>query len=82
MTDERRWPEVGQMILVQDVPTTARQREAWANRQSPTRKGEVFETPTADDQGYLVIDVGGEYGGITYVPRDFPQRYTWKPARV
>lgn len=79
---EKRWPKVGQVILVQDVPTTDAQRELWANRQPPTRKGEVVMVPDGGgrSEGFLVIDVGGEYGGVTYAARDFPGRYTWKLA--
>jgi hypothetical protein len=68
------------MILVQDVPTTDAQRELWKNRQPPTRKGVVVEVPEGDGSGFLVIDVGGEYGGVNYAARDFFTRYTWKPA--
>lgn len=74
------WPEVGQIILVQDLPTGA-QKELSINRQPPTRKGEVIETPGPDGDGHLTIDVGGEYGGVTYAARDFGQRYTWKPVK-
>lgn len=79
---DKTWPMIGQKILVQDVPTTEAQRELWANRQPPTRKGEVVEVPSSDGGGFLTIDVGGECGGVTYAARDFGQRYTWKPAGV
>lgn len=76
----QQWPTTGDVILVQDQPTTAAQRELWKNRQPPTRKGEVVEVPRPDGSGFLTIDVGGEYGGVTYPARDFPARYIWKPA--
>lgn len=79
MGDAQKWPTVGQVILVQDVPTTEAQRELWKDRQPPTRKGEVVEVPRPDGSGFLVIDVGGEYGGVNYAARDFGSRYTWKP---
>lgn len=75
------WPSLGQMILVQDLPTTDAQRDLWRNQQPPTRKGEVVETP-ADGGNFLTIDAGGEYGGVTYAARDFGTRYTWKPCRA
>lgn len=76
----KQWPKLGDIILVQDRPTTEAQRELWAKRQPPTRKGEVVEIPKPDGSGFLVIDVGGEYGGVNYAARDFGVRYTWKPA--
>ncbi|THA72507.1 hypothetical protein E6R60_26620 [Streptomyces sp. A0642] len=76
---EGQWPILGDVVLVQDLPTTDAQRELWANRQPPTRKGEVVETP-ADGISHLTIDVGGEYGGVTYPAREFGYRYAWKPA--
>jgi hypothetical protein len=76
----KKWPSLGDVILVQDVPTTDAQRELWKNRQPPTRKGEVVEVPNEDGSGFLVIDVGGEYGGVNYAARDFSTRYVWKPT--
>lgn len=73
------WPAMGAVILVQDMPTTDAQRELWGKRRPPSRKGEVVESP-ADGSTFLTIDVGGEYGGVTYASRDFPARYTWKEA--
>jgi hypothetical protein len=73
----REWPAVGATILVQDRLQTDAQREL--NRQPPTRRGVVIESP-ADGDDHLVIDTGGEYGGITY-GRDFGTRYTWKLAQ-
>lgn len=75
---EGKWPELGEIILVQDRPTTEAQKELWVNRQPPTRKGEVVEVPKPDGSGFLVIDVGGEYGGVNYPARDFGVDYTWK----
>lgn len=78
---DRTWPLLGDVILVQDLPTTEAQRELWENQQPPTRKGEVVEVPREDGSGFLVIDVGGEYGGVNYAARDFGSRYTWKLAK-
>ncbi|MFJ4902946.1 hypothetical protein [Streptomyces sp. NPDC088727] len=77
--EKGEWPAMGAVILVQDRPTTDAQRELWGNRQPPTRKGEVVETP-ADGSTFLTIDVGGGYGGVTYASRDFATRYAWKPV--
>ncbi|MFD8654966.1 hypothetical protein [Streptomyces mirabilis] len=74
-----QWPAKGATIRVYDVPTTDAQRERWGKRRPPSFKGEVVETP-ADGSTFLTIDVGGEYGGLTYTARDFPTRYTWKAA--
>lgn len=79
---KNKWPSMGEVILVQDMPTTDAQRELWKNRQPPTRKGEVVVVPGEDGSGFLVIDVGGEYGGVNYAARDFGVRYVWKPTGV
>jgi hypothetical protein len=74
--DAPRWPAKGTTVRVYDKPSTPRQGESWGARRPPSLAGEVIETP-ADGGTFLTIDVGGEYGGVTYTVRDFPTRQTW-----